>query len=73
MQLKFDTISPYNICADRLGITKTCNHWVATIADWKTCTINLKKNGLQTHPGLLLVFFFCQDLSYMGHSHEQIP
>jgi len=35
MQLKFDTISPYNICADRLGITKTCNHWVATMAELK--------------------------------------
>ena len=35
MQLTFDTISPYNICADRLGITKTCKPWIATMANWK--------------------------------------
>lgn len=47
MQLKFDTISPYNICADRLGITKTCNHWVATIANWKGKPSHVKENPKQ--------------------------
>ncbi len=47
LQLKFDTISPYNICADRLGITKTCNHWVATIANWKGKPSHVKENPKQ--------------------------
>jgi hypothetical protein len=47
LQLKFDTISPYNICADRLGITRTCNHWVATIANWKAKTSHVKENPKQ--------------------------
>lgn len=47
MQLKFDTISPYNICADRLGITKTCNRWVATIANWNGKTSHVKENPKQ--------------------------
>ena len=33
VQLTFDAISPYNICADRLGITKTCKPWIATMAN----------------------------------------
>jgi hypothetical protein len=45
--LKFDTISPYNICADRLGITKTCNRWVATIANWKGKASHVKENPKQ--------------------------
>ncbi len=47
MQLKFDTISPYNICADRLGITRTCNHWIATMANWKGKTSHVKENPKQ--------------------------
>jgi hypothetical protein len=47
LQLKFDTISPYNICADRLGITKTCNHWVATIANWNGKPSHVKENPKQ--------------------------
>ena len=47
MQLKLSAISPYNICADRLGITKTCNHWVATIANWKEKSSHVKENPKQ--------------------------
>jgi hypothetical protein len=47
MQLKFSAISPYNICADRLGITKTCNRWVASIANWKGKPSHVKENPKQ--------------------------
>jgi len=47
MQLKLNAIGPYNICADRLGITKTCNHWVATIANWNGKPSHVKENPKQ--------------------------
>lgn len=54
MQLTFDTISPYNICADRLGITKTCKPWIATMANWKGKTCHISETP--------------KDISYYIHS-----
>ena len=54
MQLTFDAISPYNICADRLGITKTCKPWIATMANWKGKTCHVPETP--------------KDISYYIHS-----
>jgi len=40
-------MSPYDICADRLGKTKTCNHCVATIGNWKGKPSHVKENPKQ--------------------------
>jgi hypothetical protein len=54
LQLTFDAISPYNICADRLGLTKTCKPWIATMANWKGKTCHVPETP--------------KDISYYIHS-----